>query len=151
VRRTGQRNATKPIHDVWHKAFCTSLLHLPPPHPSSPSLLNCSQYLSPSTPNSFILQPLPQLDFFSSSLNSFNPVALTLMVKALNRVISQQTRLNSRERPFFTPGKELIDALAESAGGDVRSAVNSLQFACSKGVYTKTSKLSCVCVCVGSR
>lgn len=70
------------------------------------------------------------------------------MVKALNRVISQQTRLNSREQPFFTPGKELIDALAESAGGDVRSAVNSLQFACSKGVYTKASKLVCVRACV---
>ena len=71
------------------------------------------------------------------------------MVKALNRVISQQTKLNPRGgQHFFAPSKEYVDALAESAGGDIRSAVNSLQFACSKGVSVQTNELS---VCIGNR
>ena len=34
---------------------------------------------------------------------------------------------------FLPPGKETIDLLAQNSGGDIRTAINGLQFSCLKG------------------
>lgn len=39
---------------------------------------------------------------------------------------------------FHMPPKEVIESLAESSAGDIRSAVNALQFACLKGNFVDT-------------
>ena len=44
-------------------------------------------------------------------------------------------RLTSKGSPakFHMPSKAVIECLAESSAGDIRSAINALQFACLKG------------------
>lgn len=34
---------------------------------------------------------------------------------------------------FLPPSKETIDLLAQNSGGDIRTAINGLQFSCLKG------------------
>ena len=58
----------------------------------------------------------------------FNPVAATLMTKALDIVVKKEARDSRRRR---TPGPGVIARLAEI--GDIRSAVNSLEFLCLRG------------------
>ncbi|EXJ89332.1 hypothetical protein A1O3_02399 [Capronia epimyces CBS 606.96] len=58
----------------------------------------------------------------------FNPVASTFVTKALDLVMKKEAR-NSRRRRM--PGPAVIQRLAEM--GDVRSAVNSLEFLCLRG------------------
>jgi cell cycle checkpoint protein len=58
----------------------------------------------------------------------FNPVAPTFVTKALDLVMKKEAR-NSRRRRM--PGPAVIQKLAEV--GDVRSAVNSLEFLCLRG------------------
>ncbi|KAF9043051.1 Rad17 cell cycle checkpoint protein-domain-containing protein [Panaeolus papilionaceus] len=59
----------------------------------------------------------------------FNPIAPTLMRKAL------QTMLNNHFSSTFStnitaPSKGILDIIIESSNGDIRSAINALQFAC---------------------
>ncbi|KAG6829943.1 hypothetical protein H0H92_002847 [Tricholoma furcatifolium] len=54
---------------------------------------------------------------------AFNPIAPTLMTKAL------QTLFNTAS-PQSMVTKEVLDAIVDSANGDIRSAIMSLQFAC---------------------
>ena len=58
----------------------------------------------------------------------FNPVAATFMTKALDIVVKKEARDSRRKR---TPGPGVIAKLAEI--GDIRSAVNSLEFLCLRG------------------
>ncbi|KIX93441.1 uncharacterized protein Z520_10860 [Fonsecaea multimorphosa CBS 102226] len=58
----------------------------------------------------------------------FNPVAPTFVTKALDLVIKKEARDSRRRR---IPGPAIITRLAEM--GDVRSAVNSLEFLCVRG------------------
>ncbi len=77
-------------------------------------------------------------------LHSFNPIAHTSMVKTLQRIASSECQKSpggGRRPPsrghqqvkFHMPPREVIENLAESSAGDIRSAVNALQFACLKG------------------
>lgn len=59
--------------------------------------------------------------------NRFNPIASSLMVKALSRILSVEGAGHAQ------PNKEVLSALVETSGGDIRSAVNALQFATKKG------------------
>jgi len=61
---------------------------------------------------------------------AFNPVAPTNMVRALAAVAKEESA--SGVRDFRVPDKESLTALAESSSGDIRAAVNALQFACLK-------------------
>ncbi|KAK3869461.1 hypothetical protein Pcinc_025230 [Petrolisthes cinctipes] len=61
----------------------------------------------------------------------FNPIASGLMVKALSRVVS----LEGSRTTTPLPTKEALTSLANTSGGDVRSAINALQFATKKDVY----------------
>ena len=60
-----------------------------------------------------------------TSIIEFNPVAPTLLVKALELVIRKEARESGRRR---VPGPSLLKQLAEV--GDVRSAIGSLEFLC---------------------
>ena len=73
---------------------------------------------------------------------SFNPIAHTSMVKTLQKVASSEcqktgtskkTFRGQRKEKFHIPPKEVVENLAESSAGDIRSAINALQFACLKG------------------
>ena len=73
---------------------------------------------------------------------SFNPVAHTNMVKVLQKIANAECASRRghghSQKHYHMPGKEIIEAVSVSSGGDVRSAVNTLQFTCLKGV--------CVCL-----
>lgn len=97
-----------------------------------------------------------------SSHFSFNPVAHTSLVKTMQRIASiecqkklpssagnksggnkRPTLKGPEELKFHMPPKEVFECLAESSAGDIRSAVNALQFACLKGT---TVYMYCCCI-----
>ncbi|KAH7887075.1 Rad17 cell cycle checkpoint protein-domain-containing protein [Phlebopus sp. FC_14] len=61
----------------------------------------------------------------------FNPIAPTLMTKALHALLAlhfgSQQSLRGTEKQ---PPREVLDIIVESSNGDIRSAINALQFAC---------------------
>lgn len=63
----------------------------------------------------------------SVSIIEFNPIAPTFLLKALDLVIQKEARQTGRRR---VPGASVLKKLGE--GGDVRSAIASLEFLCLK-------------------
>ncbi|XP_014707416.2 cell cycle checkpoint protein RAD17 isoform X1 [Equus asinus] len=61
---------------------------------------------------------------------SFNPVAPTIMMKFLNRIVTRETNKNGGN--VIVPDKAFLEVLCQGCSGDIRSAINSLQFS-SKG------------------
>ncbi|XP_037834413.1 cell cycle checkpoint protein RAD17 isoform X2 [Kryptolebias marmoratus] len=59
---------------------------------------------------------------------SFNPVPPTTMMKALSCILSLETGKSCRR--MFVPDKTELEALCAGSSGDLRSAINSLQFLC---------------------
>ncbi|XP_026527607.1 LOW QUALITY PROTEIN: cell cycle checkpoint protein RAD17 [Notechis scutatus] len=57
---------------------------------------------------------------------SFNPVAPTLMMKALNRIITGE--ISTRRDKIDVPDKTLLELICSGCTGDIRSAINTLQF-----------------------
>lgn len=68
----------------------------------------------------------------SHKLHRFNPIASSLLTKALSRILSVEAA-SEGNRGFQQPTKEVLQTLVETSGGDVRSAINALQFATKKG------------------
>ena len=76
---------------------------------------------------------------------SFNPIAHTSLVKTLQRISTLECSAKTTNRggrgtvkgdgevKFHLPPREVIESLAESSAGDVRSAINTLQFTCLRG------------------
>merc|ERR1719483_1786081 len=58
----------------------------------------------------------------------FNPVTTTNIVKALTKIGVNESQKGVRK--FKVPDKAALENLAESVGGDIRGAVNALQFFC---------------------
>ncbi len=56
----------------------------------------------------------------------FNPIAPTLMKRALQHLLTTHFSQNSG----IQPSKEVLDIITESSNGDIRSAIMALQFAC---------------------
>lgn len=77
----------------------------------------------------------PELQQELSIVNiSFNPVAASQMVRAMSRVLSMDSTCEQGGgKPM--PPKDALTALADASSGDVRSAINALQFAAKKDVY----------------
>lgn len=77
----------------------------------------------------------PELQQELSIINiSFNPVATSQMVRAMSRVLSMDSTCEQDGgKPL--PPKDALTALADASSGDVRSAINALQFAAKKDVY----------------
>lgn len=65
------------------------------------------------------------LEYPRTSVISFNPVATTYLTKALGLVIQKEARDSGRRR---VPGPLVLQKLSEA--GDVRSAIESLEFLC---------------------
>ncbi|XP_078531423.1 cell cycle checkpoint protein RAD17 [Lissotriton helveticus] len=70
-----------------------------------------------------------QEELFISNI-SFNPVAPTSMLKVLNRIGTTEASLNNGR--VFIPDKTFLELLCTGSSGDIRSAINSLQFSSSK-------------------
>ncbi|XP_025748682.1 cell cycle checkpoint protein RAD17 isoform X2 [Callorhinus ursinus] len=62
---------------------------------------------------------------------SFNPVAPTIMMKFLNRIVTMEANKNGGN--IIVPDKSSLELLCQGCSGDIRSAINSLQFSSSKG------------------
>ncbi|GJJ11882.1 hypothetical protein Clacol_006120 [Clathrus columnatus] len=60
----------------------------------------------------------------------FNPIAPTIMTKALTALLSKRFDGLSRSEKLQKPNKEVIQLLVEASNGDIRSAIMALQFAC---------------------
>ncbi|KAJ3513531.1 hypothetical protein NLJ89_g2894 [Agrocybe chaxingu] len=69
----------------------------------------------------------------------FNPIAPTLLRKALQAMLSTHFTSNSAANSV-SPSKEVLDAIIESANGDIRSAIMALQFACIVEISGKKKK-----------
>lgn len=61
---------------------------------------------------------------------SFNPVALTSMTKVLTKIAQVESSQGTHK--FTVPSRNVIESLAMSSAGDIRGAINALQFACLK-------------------
>lgn len=70
---------------------------------------------------------------------SFNPVAHTSLLKAMNRIISLRSQQD--KSCFNPPKKETVDLLAQNSGGDIRTAINGLQFSCMQGKPSSSSSM----------
>nr|XP_020645936.1 cell cycle checkpoint protein RAD17 isoform X1 [Pogona vitticeps]XP_020645937.1 cell cycle checkpoint protein RAD17 isoform X1 [Pogona vitticeps]XP_020645938.1 cell cycle checkpoint protein RAD17 isoform X1 [Pogona vitticeps]XP_020645939.1 cell cycle checkpoint protein RAD17 isoform X1 [Pogona vitticeps]XP_020645940.1 cell cycle checkpoint protein RAD17 isoform X1 [Pogona vitticeps] len=57
---------------------------------------------------------------------SFNPVAPTIMMKVLNRITAIEANKNGEK--FDAPDKASLELICKGCSGDIRSAINSLQF-----------------------
>ncbi|XP_040277420.1 cell cycle checkpoint protein RAD17 isoform X1 [Bufo bufo] len=61
---------------------------------------------------------------------SFNPVAPTSMMKVLGRIAATEATTSGGK--FAVPDKEALEMLCSGCSGDIRSAINSLQFSALK-------------------
>ncbi|XP_067425285.1 cell cycle checkpoint protein RAD17 [Emydura macquarii macquarii] len=57
---------------------------------------------------------------------SFNPVAPTMMMKVLNRIATAEASMNAEK--FVVLDKTSLELICKGCSGDIRSAINSLQF-----------------------
>lgn len=93
----------------------------------SETLLSSSTALADSFTAHRLLGP-QILNHPFATVMDFNPVATTFLTKALDLVMKKEARDSRRRR---IPGPAVVQTLAEM--GDVRSAVNSLEFLCLRG------------------
>ncbi|XP_068247112.1 cell cycle checkpoint protein RAD17 [Palaemon carinicauda] len=64
----------------------------------------------------------------------FNAIASGILIKAMNRILNMKNMCEGSGR-HPAPPRDALESLAESSGGDIRSAVNALQFAIRKDTY----------------
>ncbi|XP_008837067.1 cell cycle checkpoint protein RAD17 isoform X2 [Nannospalax galili] len=81
--------------------------------------------------NQKLLFPKEIQEECSISNISFNPVAPTIMMKFLNRIVTIEA--NKSGGRITVPDKTSLELLCQGCSGDIRSAINSLQFSSSKG------------------
>ncbi|XP_048381667.1 cell cycle checkpoint protein RAD17 isoform X2 [Stegostoma tigrinum] len=62
---------------------------------------------------------------------SFNPVAHTSMLRVLNRIASQEA--SKKDEKITVPDTTVLELLCRGSAGDIRSAINNLQFTSVKG------------------
>uniref|UniRef100_A0A5F8HGW4 Cell cycle checkpoint protein RAD17 n=1 Tax=Monodelphis domestica TaxID=13616 RepID=A0A5F8HGW4_MONDO len=68
---------------------------------------------------------------------SFNPVAPTIMMKVLSRIAAIEANMNGGK--IAVPEKPALELLCKGCSGDIRSAINSLQFSSFKGNSEETN------------
>ncbi|OWF38083.1 cell cycle checkpoint protein RAD17-like [Mizuhopecten yessoensis] len=59
---------------------------------------------------------------------SFNPIALTSLTKVLTRIATKEASQGLHK--FTAPTHAILESIAMSSAGDIRGAINTLQFAC---------------------
>ncbi|XP_015705274.1 cell cycle checkpoint protein RAD17 isoform X2 [Coturnix japonica] len=75
--------------------------------------------------NQRLLFPKEVLEELCISVISFKPVAPTNMMKVLNRIVAAEANIN---RENYAPDRASLELLCKGCSGDIRSAINSLQF-----------------------
>lgn len=88
--------------------------------------------------NAVALFPKDLVSLLGVHCISFNPIAHTNMLKALQRITAAEcakssSKMGDSGTVFRAPANEVLDDLIESCAGDIRAAVNSLQFLCLRG------------------
>ncbi|XP_061182185.1 cell cycle checkpoint protein RAD17-like [Saccostrea echinata] len=64
---------------------------------------------------------------------SFNPIAATTMLKVLTKIATEEADHGMHK--FSIPSKAVIESISMSSAGDIRGAINALQFACLKDTH----------------
>ncbi|XP_051028429.1 cell cycle checkpoint protein RAD17 [Acomys russatus] len=93
--------------------------------------------------NQRLLFPKKIQEECSISNISFNPVAPTIMMKFLNRIVTIEASKSGGK--VVVPDKTCLELLCQGCSGDIRSAINSLQFSSSKGennLWSKKKRMS---------
>ena len=86
---------------------------------------------SPASADNFTVHRLLGPDILGhpgTSVIEFNPIATTILTKALDLVLQKEARHSGRRR---IPGPSVLKTLGEV--GDIRSAIGSLEFLCLRG------------------
>uniref|UniRef100_A0A8C4TKH9 RAD17 checkpoint clamp loader component n=1 Tax=Erpetoichthys calabaricus TaxID=27687 RepID=A0A8C4TKH9_ERPCA len=104
------------LHDILRKFSRTG---------RCPLIFIISDSLSGSSMQRLLFPSEIQEELKTSSI-SFNPVAPTSMLKVLSRINGEKTN---------GPDKDSLHVLCNSCSGDIRSAINSLQFSSLKGNF----------------
>ncbi|KAF8529721.1 Rad17-domain-containing protein [Hysterangium stoloniferum] len=60
----------------------------------------------------------------------FNPIAPTIMTKALSALLTKHFANSKKSKTSLQPSKETVQIIVESSNGDIRSAIMALEFAC---------------------
>ncbi|NXI38240.1 RAD17 protein, partial [Galbula dea] len=81
--------------------------------------------------NQRLLFPMEVLEELCISSISFKPVAPTNMMKVLNRIAATEATMNRQKN--YTLDRTSLELLCKGCSGDIRSAINSLQFSSVKG------------------
>ncbi|XP_019387838.1 PREDICTED: cell cycle checkpoint protein RAD17 isoform X1 [Crocodylus porosus] len=68
---------------------------------------------------------------------SFNPVAPTMMMKVLNRITTTEANMNGER--ISVADKTSLELICKGCSGDIRSAINSLQFSSLKDYSSETN------------
>uniref|UniRef100_A0A669QLQ0 Cell cycle checkpoint protein RAD17 n=1 Tax=Phasianus colchicus TaxID=9054 RepID=A0A669QLQ0_PHACC len=76
--------------------------------------------------NQRLLFPKEILEELCISIISFKPVAPTNMMKVLNRIATAEANMNREKN--YAPDRTSLELLCRGCSGDIRSAINSLQF-----------------------
>lgn len=70
---------------------------------------------------------------------TFNGATTTNLIKTLRTIATEESR--SGVRSFRVPDRDSLQSLAESSFGDIRGAINALQFSCLNGKMRVTREL----------
>ncbi|XP_065601272.1 cell cycle checkpoint protein RAD17 [Cyrtonyx montezumae] len=76
--------------------------------------------------NQRLLFPKEIVEELCISIISFKPVAPTNMMKVLNRIATAEANMNREKN--YAPDRTSLELLCKGCSGDIRSAINSLQF-----------------------
>nr|XP_028604147.1 cell cycle checkpoint protein RAD17 isoform X4 [Podarcis muralis] len=71
---------------------------------------------------------------------SFNPVAPTMMMKVLNRIAGAEFKTNGEKTDV--PDISSLELICKGCSGDIRSAINNLQFSSLRGCSSENNFLS---------
>ncbi|KAF7649947.1 hypothetical protein LDENG_00133540 [Lucifuga dentata] len=104
------------LHDILRSFVKTS---------RCPLVFIVSDSLSGDSSSRFLF-PREIQDELDISTISFNPVAPTTMMKVLTRIAASETGKSGGR--MCTPDQAVLERLCSGSSGDIRSAINSLQF-----------------------
>ncbi|NXN91652.1 RAD17 protein, partial [Rhinopomastus cyanomelas] len=108
------------LHEILRRFVCTS---------RCPLIFIISDNFSGDS-NQRLLFPAEIIEELCISNISFKPIAPTNMMKVLSRIAAMEASLNREKN--YTLDKTSLELLCRGCSGDIRSAINSLQFSSMK-------------------
>lgn len=101
-------------------------------HGKCPLVFVVSDSASGQSNERLLFPPSIQTELNISNI-SFNPVAMTLLTKLLTRIANSEACQPGQSNTFTKPTAAVVESIAVSCAGDIRGAINALQFASLKG------------------